>query len=96
MKKENMFGNSKPENDLANAMETIILLSECIVQVSQSVRAIANFLKRFYKGGMEYDLPPAILETLLDCKAELVDTASELGTQIKAISNVYGGVQRWK
>lgn len=39
---------------------------------------------------MKYDLPPAILETLLDCKDKLEETSSEIYAQIEVLSDVYG------
>ena len=40
-------------------------------------------------GGMKYDLPTAILETLLDCKTKLEETSSELIQQMEVLSDVY-------
>ena len=85
-----MNGYSKPETDQAKASEVIKLLYESIVQVTQSERAMTIFLNRFYRGGMKYDLPPAILETLLDCKTKLEETSSEIYTQLEVLSDVYG------
>ena len=39
---------------------------------------------------MQYDLPPAILETILDCKTVLEETSSEIYTQMEVLSDVYG------
>lgn len=83
-------GYSKPETDQAKAAEVLKLLYESIVQVARSERAMAIFLNRFYKGGMQYDLPPAILETILDCKTVLEETSSEIYTQMEVLSDVYG------
>ena len=85
-----MNGYSKPETDQAKAAEVIKLLYESISQVTQSERAMTIFLNRFYRGGMQYDLPPAILETLMDCKNVLEETSSEICTQMEVLSDVYG------
>lgn len=85
-----MNGYSKPEIDQEKAAEVIKLLYESIAQVTQSERAMTIFLNRFYRGGMKYDLPPAILETLLDCKTKLEETSSEIYTQMEVLSDVYG------
>lgn len=85
-----MNGYSKPETDRAKAAEVIKLLYESISQVAQSEQAMTIFLNRFYRDGMTYELPPAILETLLDCKSELEECSSELYTQMKVLSDVYG------
>ena len=91
MENENcLHGNSQQETDLKNAMKAIKLLHECIFKVTQSERAIAVFLDCFHRGGARYDLPPAILETLLDCKDELEGASSELYTQMEVLSDVYG------
>ena len=84
-----MNGYSKPETDQAKAAEVIKLLYESISQVVQSERAMTIFLNRFYRGGMQYDLPPAILETLMDCKNVLEETSSEICTQMEVLSDVY-------
>lgn len=83
-------GYSKPETDQAKAAQVIKLLYESIEQVARSEKAMTIFLDRFYKGGMQYDLPPAILETLLDCKTKLEETSSEIYTQMEVLSDVYG------
>ena len=82
-------GYSKPETDQSKAEEVIKLLYESIRQVAQSEWAMTNFLNRFYRGGMQYDLPPAILETLMDCKNVLEETSSEIYTQMEVLSDVY-------
>lgn len=84
-----MNGYSKPETDQAKAAEAIKLLYECVARIAQSEQAMTIFLNRFYKGGMKYDLPPAILETFLDCKTKLEETSSELYTQTEVLSDVY-------
>lgn len=84
-----MNGYSKSETDQAKAAEAIKLLYECVARLAQSEQAITIFLNHFYKGGMKYDLPPAILETFLDCKTKLEETSSELYTQTEVLSDVY-------
>ena len=84
-----MNGYSKPETDQEKAVEVIKLLYESISQVAQYENAMTIFLNRFYKGGMKYDLPPAILETLLDCKNKLEETSIELFQQLEVLSDVY-------
>lgn len=83
-------GYSKLETDQAKAAEVIKLLRESIAQVTQSEQAMTIFLNRFYRGGMKYDLSPAILETLLDCKTKLEETSIEIYTQMEVLSDVYG------
>lgn len=91
MEKRNfMNGYSKSETDQAKASEVIKLLYESIARVTQSERAMTIFLNRFYRGGMKYDLPPAILETILDCKTVLEETSSEIYKQMEVLSDVYG------
>ncbi len=84
-----MNGYSKPETDQSKAAEVIKLLYESIRQVAQSERAMTIFLNHFYRGGMQYDLPPAILDTLMDCKNVLEETSSELIQQMEVLSDVY-------
>ena len=83
-------GYSKPETDQEKAAEVIKLLYESIYQVAQSEKAMTIFLNRFYRGGMQYDLPPAIIETLMDCKNKLEETSIELCQQIEVLQDVYG------